>query len=375
MRVLILANNDVGLYKFRKEILQELIKSGHEVHLALPNGEYIEKLVDLGCRFIDTPLSRRGMNPVVDFKLLLKYVKLIKRIKPSVVFTYTIKPNIYGGIACRLTRCNYLANITGLGTSIENPGLLQKIVLFLYRLGINGSECTFFQNKTNMDFMLERKIRGKEVCLLPGSGIDINIHQYHEYPEEAEVIRFLSVMRIMKDKGISELLECAEKIHGETPNVEFTLVGDYDDDTYRELVEKAHQNGIVKYLGFRRDIDELMAEHHCIINPSYHEGMSNVLLEAAACGRPVIASNIPGCKETFEEGVSGFGFEVKNSESLISVVNKFMSMPHCQKIAMGRAGRNKAETEFDRNKVVSEYMARIQYIKQKNGDTRNESMS
>ncbi len=358
--VLVLANNDVGLYKFRKEILQALIREGYTVYISLPNGEYIPRLVELGCHYVETPLERRGMNPIKDLKLLLRYVRIIRKINPCIVLTYTIKPNIYGGIACRLLRYPYLANITGLGTSIENPSILQKIVLFLYKLGVNGSKCTFFQNKSNMDFMIKKKVYGKETQLLPGSGVDIETHRYRDYPADDNEFRFLSIMRVMRDKGIYELLACADKVITKYQNVSFTLVGDYDDESYQDLVEKAQHTGLITYLGFRSDIDELMAAHHCVINPSYHEGMSNVLLEAAACGRPVIASNVPGCIETFDEGVTGFGFEVKNAEAMVDCVERFIALPHEKKKEMGERARAKVVREFDRKKVISMYMNQIE---------------
>ncbi len=363
--VLILANHDVGLYKFRKEILKALISEGYTVYISLPNGEYITKLTELGCRFLETPVDRRGVNPFKDLKLLFRYLKTISSIDPCAVLTYTIKPNIYGGIACRLLRRPYLANITGLGTSIENPGVLQCLALLLYKLGVNGSRHTFFQNKANLEFMQSKKIGGKEIHLLPGSGVDIEAHRYREYPPNDETIRFLSIMRIMRDKGIYELLSCAEAISKKLPNASFTLVGDYDDESYKEPVEQAQEKGYITYLGFRSDIDELIESHHCIINPSYHEGMSNVLLEAAACGRPVIASKVPGCIETFDDGITGFGFEVKNTDDLANCIERFTSLPHAEKQAMGKKAREKIVREFDRKQVVSTYINCIKNLEKR----------
>ncbi len=365
MRLLIISNNAGGLIGFRKKLLQTLLLQGVELYVSVPRDDFSDRIKELGCHIIDTPMDRRGMNPLKDIKLLFTYVKMIKSISPDVVLTYTIKPNIYGALACRKTKTPYMVNITGLGTSIENPGMLRKLVLFLYRTALKKAECVFFQNKSNMDFMTENNIGPAAKILLPGSGVDLAEHTYRDYPPETAPISFVAIMRIMKDKGIEEYLACAQRMKKEYPNIKFTLVGRYDEENWKERIEHDVNEGIIDYLGHRNDIDDILAQHHCLINPSYHEGMSNVLLEAAACGRPVIASNVPGCQETFDEGVSGFGFEVKNSESLIHAVKKFISIPHCQKIQMGQAGRHKMEMQFDRHTVVAEYINQIQHIKNK----------
>lgn len=360
--ILLLTNNDVGLYKFRKELLMKLISLEWIIYVVLPKGEYFDQLQKIGCKCIDVAIDRRGINPIKDFCLFFRYLRLVKQIIPTVVLTYTIKPNIYGGIACRLSKKTYLANITGLGTSIENPGVLQRFVLQLYRIGVNGSRCTFFQNKNNMDYMVAYKVGGKKKCLLPGSGVDLQSHYYRKYPSTEANISFISIMRIMRDKGIEEFLECAKQIKPQYPFTNFVLVGDYDDESYREQVERTHAEGIIEYLGYRNDIDELIAQNHCLINPSYHEGMSNVLLEAAACGRPVIASQVSGCVETFDEGISGFGFEVCNTAALVECVERFINLPYEQKISMGVAGRCKVEKSFDRNIVISAYVDELEKI-------------
>lgn len=156
----------MGLYKFRKELLEKFINQNNEVFIALPNDEYVTKLKKLGCKFLETPLDRRGTNPFRDLKLLLHYIDLIKRIKPDVVLTYTIKPNVYGGIACRFTKTPYITNITGLGTSIENKGLIQKITLMLYKVGLKKASCVFFQNKTNQKFFIDNKIVKRNTRLI-----------------------------------------------------------------------------------------------------------------------------------------------------------------------------------------------------------------
>ena len=288
--------------------MQRLVDEGYEVVIAAPLDEKNSYFTNIGCKCIETPINRRGTNPLSDFKLLLNYRKILKVNKPKVVLTYTIKPNVYGGIACRLLDVPYIANITGLGTSIENEGIIQKISLFLYRTGLKKAECVFFQNETNRFYINKHNIIKGKTILIPGSGVNLAQHSFEEYPKNNQIIKFLIIGRIMKAKGINELLEAAKQVKGKYPHIQFELIGGKEED-YTSLLQQYENRNIIKYHGRQKDVHMFIKNSHAIINPSYHEGMSNVLLESASTGRPVLASNIPGCKETFDEGVSGFGFE------------------------------------------------------------------
>lgn len=363
MRILILANFGMGLYKFRKEILKELIEKGNEVYISLPYDEYVAKLEALGCKYFETRVDRRGTNPIADLKLMVSYIKLIKRIKPKVVLTYTIKPNVYGGIACRITRTPYITNITGLGTSVENRGLMQKIALGLYRLGLKKSNCVFFQNKPNRQFFIDRKIVVGRTRLIPGSGVNLKQHVLEKYPQNDRIIRFLFIGRIMKAKGIDELLQAAKIIKEKYLNVEFDLVG-FCEGNYSQLLKDYEEIGVINYLGQQDDVHSFIMNSSATILPSYHEGTANVLLESASTGRPVLASKVTGCIETFDEGVSGFGFEVKNVKSLTESIIKFIELPYEQKKAMGIAGRKKMEQEFDRQIIINAYIDEINSLEE-----------
>lgn len=253
-------------------------------------------------------------------------------------------------------------NITGLGNAVQNSGPLQKIVLTLYRKAFSDAERIFFQNQTNMEFFVEEKIGLGKHEILPGSGVNLEHFNLLEYPKEDQ-IHFVFISRVMKSKGIKEYLMSAKKITADNPNVKFHICG-FLEEGYEEILQEYQQKEIVTYHGMITDVREVMAKAHCIIHPSYHEGMSNVLLEAAACGRPVLASNIPGCKETFNEGITGFGFEPRNTQSLINVIEKFITLGSEERIAMGLAGRRKVEKEFDRQIVVDRYIEEIKKLKE-----------
>lgn len=353
MKVLILANYDVGLYRFRKDLIKKFISEGHEVVLSLPNGEYIPMLKEMGCTFIDTPVDRRGLNPVVDFKLLCSYWKLIKKIKPDVVVTYTIKPNIYGGLVCGIQKIQYGVNITGLGTAFQGNGLLKKFVVMLYKLACKKAKVIFFENEANQRVFIDNKIvKQEKTCLLPGAGINLKEYPYVDYPSEDSGIHFLFVGRIMKEKGVDELFDAAMKIKKEFGNrAVFDVVGFFEEG-YKEKIEKLQQEGIIKFHGYQSDVKKFYEKCHCVVLPSYHEGMSNVLLEAAATGRALIASNIPGCKEAVISGKSGFLCSVKNSDNLAEKLSCFLIMFPEQRSTMGLESRRLMEELFDKEKVV-----------------------
>lgn len=358
MKVLVLSNFGMGLYKFRKELLQELIKQGNEVFLSLPNDEYTPLLENLGCNYIESKVDRRGTNPIADMKLLITYTKIINKIKPDVLLTYTIKPNVYGGIACRITKTPYLPNITGLGTAVENEGLIQKITLNLYKIALKNAECVFFQNEANKQFFIGRRIIENKSKVIPGSGVNLEQHRFEEYPIDEENIRLLFIGRIMKAKGMDELLESAKQIKSSHKNVEFHLVG-FCEEGYSEKLKELNNLGIIHYHGQQDDVHKFIKDSHATILPSYHEGTSNVLLESASTGRPILASNVTGCKETFEDGVSGIGFEVKSVKALINAIQKFLDLPYESKKQMGIAGRKKMEQEYDRKIVINDYLEQI----------------
>ncbi|ANU22483.1 glycosyltransferase family 4 protein [Planococcus donghaensis] len=359
-KILILANNDIGLYKFRKELLSELVKE-NDVYISLPNGKYIPQLKNLGCYFIETPINRRGTNPLTDLKLLKKYRKILKEICPHIVLTYTIKPNVYGGIACRMNKTPCIANITGLGTAVENGGVLQKITLFLNKIALKKASCVFIQNKENEKFLLRNNVIKGPYALIPGSGVNLNEYSLLNYPSNI-TINFLFIARVMKEKGIDQYLDAAKFIKEKYPETSFHVLGACEQD-YEDKLKEMHQEGIIEYHGMQKDVQKFHQNSHCTIHPTYYpEGMSNVLLESAASGRPIITTNRSGCKEIVESGRNGFIVEQKNSEDLIEKIEAFLSLDIDSKRKMGLYGRKKIEEEFDRDLVVKAYLREIKKL-------------
>lgn len=371
MRVLILANNDGGLLHFRGELIERLVEDGHEASFCIPSGELVSEIVKLGATFIDCPfLSRRGTNPVDDLKLIHFYRKVLKEVRPDIVFTYTIKPNVYGGMLCGRLGIPYLVNITGLGTAVENEGPLQKLTLGLYKLGVKKAQVVFFQNETNRDFMLSKGVVAGRCELLPGSGVNLQRFQLLDYPEDDGVTRFFFFSRVMREKGIEEYLEAAKQIRSKYPHTEFHVCGRCEDE-YKGSLEDCQRDGIVVYHGSVKDVREMHAVSSCTVHPTFYpEGMSNVLLESCACGRPIITTDRPGCREVVDDGINGFVVRERDAEDLVSKIEKFLALPYAEKREMGLNGRVKVERQFDRQIVVERYLKEMEAAKDAKGARR-----
>lgn len=358
-RILVLANFDMGLYKFRKALLQELIRLENEVYIALPNGEFIPELEKIGCHFVETEVDRRGMNPLHDIGLYRQYRKILKKLKPDLVIGYTIKPNVYGGFACRMATIPFAANITGLGSAIEGGGVLQKLVFAMYKAGLAKAKVVFFENEGNREVLVNAGVVKKEQThVLCGAGIDTDEYPLLPYPQ-GNPIHFLFVGRIMKEKGVDELFEAMTRLKAEYgDDVVLDVVGMFE-EAYQEKIEQLQNDGIIAFHGYQQDVKPFYEKAHCVVLPSYHEGMSNVLLEAASSGRPIITSCIHGCMEAVEDGVSGFLCTPRDADSLYDAMKRFAAMPQKEKVRFGREGRERMEKMFDKRRVVAETMRRL----------------
>lgn len=362
-KILILANHFITIYAFRKELVKELIENNNEVFLALPKSEENDYFASMGCKIIDTPLDRRGTNPVSDVKLLFQYIKIIRDVKPDVVLTYTIKPNTYGGIAARICSAKTMHTVTGLG-SVYIQNMWQKnIAIILNRIAFKSASKVVFLNEDNKDFYKQLEIisTNHDTMIVPGSGVNLESFKYEKQPS-GEKITFTFVGRILKDKGIEEYLSAAKELVSKYSYVDFEVVGFVDEEKYIELLEEYERQGIIKYLGKRSDISEIMKNSSCIVLPSYGEGRGTVLQEGAAVGRPLITCNTYGCKENVEEGYNGYLCNVADVASLKNTMVNFINLSKEEKELMGKRSREKAEKEFDRKIVVSAYIGEIKKI-------------
>lgn len=352
--VLILTNSSGGLYDFRNEFVLALTKE-YQVYISMPDDVKEKELEAEGCRIIRTPINRRGINPLEDLKLCRTYDRMMKELKPDLVVTYTIKPNIYGGIAAARHRIPYIATITGLGGAFDRTGMFLRLIVTMYRMGLKRAACVFFQNEENRGIFEKLGIQGRSTRMVMGSGVNLERHCAESYPEREET-HFLFVGRVMKERGILEYLEAARTLHSD--RVCFDILG-YCDEDYQEMLDELEEQGIIHQLGFHTEVHPYLAAADAIVVASFHEGMSNALIEAAATGRVVIASRISGCREAFEEGETGFGFTPGNAQELIEAMKRFLAQPYEKRVIMGQKAREKMEREFDRKLVTAAYMEEV----------------
>lgn len=361
-KILILANDTTYVYNLRGALIKKLINNKYKVYIAAQILNFKEELEKIGCDIIDIAIGRHGTNPFSDLKLLKKYKKILKEINPDIVLSYNIKPNVYGGMACAKFNTRFMPNITGLGTALEYPGVMQIVTMLLNKIGLRKADTVFFQNSENQEFFKKKHLLSSKTktVLLPGSGVDLDVHKILEYSKE-KTIKFLFVARIMKDKGIDIYINTAKAIKKKYSNTEFHICGYCDDEKYKKILTEYERKNIIIYHGEQKNMIPFFSMANCIIHPSYYpEGMSNVLLEAAAHARPIICTNRSGCREVVDNGINGFIVSIKNSEELIKAVEKFIQMSYEEKVKMGLAGRKKVEKEFDRNIVVETYMNQIE---------------
>lgn len=360
-KVLILLNHVNGFYSHRAELV-ERINEDYKVIVSMPKCEESPKLKyykDIGIDFKFLNLQKRGKNPFKDLALLIKYYNLIKEINPDIVLTYTIRPNVYGTYVASIINKPVIMNITGLGSAFYNP-VFKSIAVSFYKIACNKAKCIFFQNKQNLSFFLSNNVVDKsKVQLIPGSGVNIDKFVPLEKEKADSVIRFLYMGRVMEEKGIEEYLEVAKRIKEKYSNVEFQILGNYEEPRYEEIVENSKY---AVYLGMSNDVRNEVKEVDCIVSPSYHEGMSNVLLEGAAMGKPLIASNISGCKEIIDDGSNGYLFEVKSVDELEEKIIQFIELDNEKKKLMGKNSRKKVKKQFDRNIVIDEYIKAINSV-------------
>ena len=356
MKILIITNHSFMLWRFRRELIEQLLCM-HEVVISVPFGDHIADFEAIGCRMIDTPVDRRGINPLTDLRLYLTYRALLMTEKPDMVITYSIKPNIYAGFACRQLGIPYCANVQGLGSAFRKP-LLSQIVTRMYRSALKNAKTVFFENEGDAGIFRTLNITtASRQCIMPGAGVNPERFPYHEYPQN-DRIHFLFLGRIMREKGVDELFHAVRMLHEEDAGFVLDLVGFFEDE-YKAQVELLAADGIAVFHGFCPDPVPYYADADCVILPSWHEGMSNVLLEAAAVGRPVITSDIPGCREAVLDGESGFLCPVRDAQSLYEKMKIILQTSRRGREDMGRMGRQLMEDRFDKTQVVMKTMEAI----------------
>ncbi len=364
MKIMIIGNDTTYIYNLRDQVIQRLIEDGHTIIVVSEMKAFQEELIQMGCGLIHINIGRHGKNPLNDVKLYSDLKKTIYREEPDLVLTFNIKPNIYGGIACRKLHKKVVSNITGLGTAVEYPGVLQYLSIFLYRQGLKNASLVLFQNEDNKFFFLSRKVikPNQRNYVLPGSGVNLQRHQPMDYPNETDCVSFLFIARIMKEKGIDLYIHAAKRVKEKYPHCCFHICGGCDDPQYHKIIEDEDGKAII-YHGEQKDMVPYYQSAHCVVHPSYYpEGMSNVLLEAAAHCRPIITTDRAGCKEIVEDKVNGYVIPVRDEEALVEAIEAFLKLDWEDKKQMGVNGRKIIETKFDREIVADIYSKEVKRL-------------
>jgi len=352
MHIILTVNAAWNIWNFRRALVETLICDGHQITILAPDDDSRADLEQLGCRFVPLEMSVKGLNPLEDLKLLRRFKRVFRQERPDAILSYTIKNNIFGALASRSVGLPFIPNVTGLGTAFLSGGLLQGVTEGLYRWAYKGLPIIFFQNEDDRALFLNHGlVRAEQARLLPGSGIDLSRFDSANLPSGDEPPVFLMIARLLRDKGVMEFLDAARQIKARNPGARFQLLGAtgsenrtaIDADTVGRWVEE----GIVEYLGTTADVRPYIAAATCVVLPSYREGAPRTLIEAAAMARPLIATDVPGCRAVIDRDVSGLLCEVRSADSLAAAIRRFLDLPHEDRVAMGHAGRTKMEREFD----------------------------
>ncbi|MXO91346.1 glycosyltransferase family 4 protein [Pontixanthobacter aquaemixtae] len=364
MRIILTVNVAWNIWNFRKSLLEALIEDGHAVTILAPPDDTVEKLRGLGCDFEPLEMSRKGLNPVEDIALCLRLRRIFKRLNPDIVLSFTIKNNLFGAFASRGMQHAFIPNVTGLGTAFLSGGPMRMLAKALYRFAFARLPVVFFQNEDDIALFTQRKlVRPYQAKALPGSGIDLDHFAAAPFPEETPETTFLMVARLLRDKGVVEFVDAARSVKQAVPGARFQLLGAIDPHNRsaidRETLDGWVAENVIEYLGTTNDIRPNIAAAHCVVLPSYREGAPRTLIEASAMARPVIATDVPGCRSVVEDAKTGLLCEAKSSASLAQSMLEFLAFSRAEQAAMGRTAREKMVSGYSDQIVIGRYREQI----------------
>lgn len=340
-------------------MVNSMIAQGYEVYAVAPEDSYSEKLTEAGCKFIPVKMDSRGANPLKDLLLTFELLKIYRKIKPDLIFHFTIKPNIYGTFAAALLRIPAVNNVCGLGTVFLKDNLVSKVAIMMYKLAFRFPRKIFFQNPDDRTLFVERRLAAsKKTDVLPGSGINTEYFSPVE-KKDSHDFTFLMISRIIYDKGILEYVNAVKMLRERGVNARFQLLGPKDPAHKRgiplDVIDSWINDGTIEYLGTTNDVRQAISDADCVVLPSYREGTPRTLLEAAAMAKPLIATNVPGCTNVVQDDFNGLLCELRDAEDLASKMLKMYNSSAIERAEMGNRGRMKVVNEFDEKIVISKY--------------------
>lgn len=366
-KILLISNASWTMVKFRRGLMQELVKKNYKVYVASPYDEYSKEIESIGCRYIDIKMDNKGSNPLKDMKLTYDLYRLYRDIQPDLIFHYTIKPNIYGSFATKLAGCKSISIIPGLGYTFINENFTAKVAKYLYKIALKiPLEVWFINQDDKKEFLSRDLVNEDKIRTINGEGVNIETFQPMEIKKKGQQFVFLMIARVLKDKGVYEYIEAARKIKSKYKNVKFQLLGSIytlnPASIRKEEINIWEREGLVDYLGEVTDVRKYIAMSDCIVLPSYREGLSMSLLESASMAKPIITTNVPGCKDVVDDGINGYLCEVKNVEALADKMEVMINLTQRQRLDMGQAGRQRVIEEFDEKIIIKKYLNSIKEI-------------
>ena len=367
LKIIICANTSWYLYNFRANLITKLCENGHSVLAVAPTDKYVPLLSSLKCRYLPFEIDNRGTHPGRDLLLFWRFILLLRREKPDVLLTYTVKPNIYGSLSARVCAVPVINNISGLGAVFIKNSWLTKLVKGLYRLSLARSEKVFFQNKDDEKHFISNGLVQENVTeCLPGSGVDLYRFRYSPISKHTKTFRYLLVARMLWDKGVGEFVSVAREFKRLNKDIEFCLLGQVDAPNpaaiSKEQIDLWHKEGVICYLGYTEDVIPYLRSADCVVLPSYREGTPRSLLEAAAIGRTIVTTDTVGCRETVIDGESGLLCKVRDAQDLGEKMRRVLALSFEERTTMGLMGRKYMENNFDEKIVLNQYICAINKV-------------
>jgi glycosyltransferase involved in cell wall biosynthesis len=367
VKVAIVLNTSWNIYNFRMNLIKSLKAEGYEIHTIAPNDTYTSSLVSAGCIHHDLTMDSRGANPLKDLALIFELHSIYRRIKPDVILHYTIKPNVYGTLAAAFLGIPAVNNVCGLGTVFLKRGMVSFIAKLLYRVSFRFARKVYFQNPDDLNLFIDEKlVPEKLVDLLPGSGIDLQKFTPAPYKRNS-TFTFLLISRLITDKGVLEYIEAVKKLKATGLEAKFQVLGAIDEEhtcgIARKVIESWIHAGTIEYLGTTEDVRPFIQQADCIVLPSYREGTPRVLLEAASSSKPIVATDVPGCRQVVENQVNGLLCKLKDADDLAEKMYTMTRFDDQQLKTFGYNGRVKMETTFEESRVVNKYLQILQQMR------------
>lgn len=362
-KILLSSNSAWNLANFRRPVIEALVAAGYDVVAVAPSDGHEQALIAMGASFRSVDMRGGGTSLLEDFRLLLNYLQVIRDECPTAFLGFTAKPNIYGSLAARLLGVPVIATVSGLGSAFLKGGLLGGLMMRLYRQAFRGARAVVFQNPSDRALFIDRRIiRPDQARLVAGSGLDLAHFTPADLPEDGQ-FRFLLIARLLRDKGIAEFVEAARLVRSSHPEARFQLLGPDGADNpssvpQAELARWADES-MVDLLGAHDDVRPFIAAASCVVLPSYREGLPRSLLEGSAMARPLIASDVPGCRDVVDDGVTGLLCAARSARALAAAMERMLGMSPAARSAMGAAGRRKVETDFAQERVAAAYLAEL----------------